>query len=382
MSEIELVATATFGLEGIVAEEVKKLGYDDPKIENGRVIYTADEMGIARSNIWLRCAERVLIRIGEFEATDFDELFDKTKALPWHEWLPRDAEFPVSGKSVKSKLHSVPACQSVVKKAIVEKMGEHYGDSWFDEDGPLYPIEVSLYKDVATLTIDTSGSGLHRRGYRDLSSQAPLKETLAAGLIYITGWEPDRYLIDPMCGSGTIPIEAAMIAANIAPGLNREFVAEKWPLLPDIFWDKTREEAREMIEWKDDYKRIMGYDKDDRVLSLARRHARRAGVEEFTDFHPRAISDLDTSNKYGYVITNPPYGERLSNKHEIKELYDQMGKAMVRMGHGTWSFNVLTSFRDFEEYFGTLANKKRKLYNGRIRVDFYQYFAPDPPSRD
>ncbi|AZR72609.1 N-6 DNA methylase [Anoxybacter fermentans] len=378
MSQIELIATAAFGLEAIVAREVKDLGYSDVQVENGRVVFYGDELAICRSNLWLRCADRVLIKMGEFEATDFDQLFDKTRALPWHEWLPKNAKFPVKGKSVKSKLHSVPACQSVVKKAIVEEMSKHYGIQHFEENGPLFTIEVTLYKDVATLTIDTSGAGLHKRGYRNLSAKAPLKETLAAAMIYISRWMPDYPLVDPMCGSGTIPIEAAMMAANIAPGLKRDFAAEKWPLISSGLWKKAREEAKDLIKWDDNFYRILGYDIDGEVLKLARYHAARAGVEEYTDFHRRPVAELKSSKKYGYIICNPPYGERLSNRHKVKKLYQEMGRVFAELGDGTWSFYILTSFRDFEKYFGTYANKKRKLYNGRIQVDYYQYYGLHP----
>lgn len=380
MAKIDLIATAAFGLEALVASEVRALGYTEVNVENGKVNFVGDELAICRSNLWLRCADRVLIKLGEFTATTFDELFDQTKALPWHEWLPKNAEFPVQGKSVKSQLSSVPTCQSIVKKAIVAKMEESYGISWFDEDGPLYQIQVAILKDVVTLTIDSSGAGLHKRGYRDLTADAPLKETLAAGLVYLSYWKPDRQLIDPTCGSGTIPIEAALIGANMAPGLKREFTAEKWPNIPAELWKKAREEATAAIR-HDVAFRALGYDINGDVLKLARHHAVRAGVEHLTDFHKLPLIELKSRQKYGYIISNPPYGERIGERNAVRELYREMGQAFKGLGEGTWSFNIITSMEDFEKYFGTRASKKRKLYNGRIKIDLYQFFGPKPPKR-
>lgn len=381
MSKITLIATAAFGLEALVADEVRRLGFEDVKVENGRVEFTADELGLCRANLWLRCADRVQVKMGEFSATTFDELFEQTKALPWHEWLPESAEFPVEGKSVRSQLSSVPACQSIVKKAIVSKMEDMYKTAWFDEDGPLFRIQAAILKDVVTLTIDTSGAGLHKRGYRDLAGPAPLKETLAAGLIYLSYWKPDRALIDPMCGSGTIPIEAALIGANIAPGLRRHFSAEKWPVIPAGLWAQAREEAGDLIKCDADF-RVLGYDQDAEVLKLARHHAARAGVEHLTDFHKQPLSELRSHKKYGYIICNPPYGERMGEEKEVQQLYRHMGNVFKEVGEGTWSFNVITSMEDFERHIGTRANKKRKLYNGRIKVDYYQFFGPKPPRRE
>lgn len=380
MSRIELIATAAFGLEAIVADEVRALGYTEVKVDNGRVTFVADEFGICRANLWLRSADRVLVKMGEFQATTFDELFDQTKALPWPEWLPKDAEFPVSGRSVKSQLSSVPACQSIVKKAVVGKMEEHYGAAWFEESGPLFAIEVALLKDVATITIDTSGPGLHKRGYRDLTVQAPLKETLAAGLVKLSFWKPERQLIDPMCGSGTIPIEAALMGANIAPGLKREFSASKWAVVPERLWTRAREEAQDVIKRDADF-RVLGYDQDAEVLRIARHHAVKAGVEHLVDFHALPVNELRSSKKFGYIICNPPYGERLGERAEVRDLYKVMGKVYKQLGEGTWSFNVITSFEEFEKTFGARASKKRKLYNGRIKVDYYQFFGPRPPKR-
>ncbi|MGE5654202.1 MAG: THUMP domain-containing class I SAM-dependent RNA methyltransferase, partial [Bacillota bacterium] len=300
---VELIATATFGLEAVVAQELKDLGYEKVTTENARVVFEADESAICRSNLWLRTADRVLVKIGEFSATTFEELFEKTKALPWADWLPENASFPVNGKSIKSQLFSVSDCQAIVKKAIVEKMKQRYRRSWFEEDGPRYTIEVSLLKDVATLTIDTSGVGLHKRGYRQLVAQAPLKETLASALILLSRWRPDRALIDPFCGSGTIPIEAAMIGMKMAPGLNRSFAAMDWPNLPHNLWQSAKEEAMSLMV-PDQELRISGYDVDEEVLSLARHHARQAGVEKQIHFQRQAVAELRSRHRYGYIICN------------------------------------------------------------------------------
>ena len=378
MGNYELIASATFGLESIVAREIKKLGYEDMKVENARVTFRGDESAICRSNLWLRSADRVFIKMGEFTALSFEELFERTKALPWGEFLPENASFPVEGKSVKSGLFSVPDCQAIVKKAIVEKMKQKYGKEWFDEDGPVFPIEVGLLKDVATLTIDTSGAGLHKRGYRQAASDAPLKETLAAAMVSLSFWHPDRILMDPLCGSGTIPIEAAMIGRNMAPGRKREFAAEQWPFLPKILWTRAREEAEAAIDRTREF-RILASDIDGRVLKIARRNAELAGVEDFIAFQTLPVAEVRSRKKYGCIITNPPYGERLGDRKEAEELYREMGKVFRELD--TWSFYVLTSHEGFERLFGRRADRKRKLYNGRIKVDYYQFHGPRPPQQ-
>ena len=378
MGNYELIASATFGLESIVAREIKKLGYEDMKVENARVTFRGDESAICRSNLWLRSADRVFIKMGEFTALSFEELFERTKALPWGEFLPENASFPVEGKSVKSGLFSVPDCQAIVKKAIVEKMKQKYGKEWFDEDGPVFPIEVGLLKDVATLTIDTSGAGLHKRGYRQAASDAPLKETLAAAMVSLSFWHPDRILMDPLCGSGTIPIEAAMIGRNMAPGRKREFAAEQWPFLPEILWTRAREEAEAAIDRTREF-RILASDIDGRVLKIARRNAELAGVEDFIAFQTLPVAEVRSRKKYGCIITNPPYGERLGDRKEAEELYREMGKVFRELD--TWSFYVLTSHEGFERLFGRRADRKRKLYNGRIKVDYYQFHGPRPPQQ-
>jgi putative N6-adenine-specific DNA methylase len=375
MQKINLIATAAFGLESIVANELKKLGYENLAVENGRVDFTADLSAIARCNLWLRSSDRVLLKVGEFKAQSFDELFEQTKALHWDDWLPENAEFPVEGKSIQSKLFSVPDCQAIVKKAIVEKMKLRYPRPWFQESGPKYKIQAALLKDQVTLTIDTSGAGLHKRGYRKLSAEAPLKETLAAALVSISRWKADRAFIDPCCGSGTIPIEAAMIGRNMAPGLGRGFASECWPQLPSVLWHQAREEAHDAILHNQPLG-IMGYDVDASVLDLARFHAKQAGLSNLISFQQRDIRQLGSKYKYGYLITNPPYGERLSDLNEAEELYKVMGKIFPKLD--TWSFYIICSHPRFEELFQRKADKKRKLYNGRIQCNYYQFFGPKP----
>lgn len=379
MAKIELIATAAFGLEAVVAEELRQLGYKDLMVENGKVTFFGDEKAICRTNLWLRTAGRLLIKVGEFQALSFEELFQKTKALPWPDWLPEDANFPVQGKSVNSKLYSVPDCQAIVKKAIVEKMKMKYKKSWFDEKGPCYPLEVALLKDTATLTIDTSGSGLHKRGYRKLQSEAPLRETLAAAMILLSRWKPDRVLIDPFCGSGTIPIEAALIGQNIAPGFLREFAFNHWPNISRNLWQQVREEAEDLAK-RDRKLHIIGTDINEEVLSLARYHARQAGVEGQIHFQCQPVAQMRSRYKYGYLICNPPYGERLGEIREAEKLYREMKEVFGLLD--TWSFYVLTSHPDFEKLFGRIANKKRKLFNGRIQCNYYQFFGPKPPRRE
>ncbi|MED1915916.1 class I SAM-dependent RNA methyltransferase [Bacillus thuringiensis] len=376
MQKVELIATATFGLESVVAEEVKALGYGPVQVENGKVTFTADISAIPRTNLWLRTADRVRLKIGEFKATTFDELFEKTKALPWADWITEDGTFPVEGKSVKSTLFSVSDCQAIVKKAVVESLKKTYKREWFDEQGPLYKIEVALLKDVVTLTIDTSGPGLHKRGYRELIGQAPLKETMAAAMIMLSRWKPDRVFMDPFCGSGTLPIEAALIGQNIAPGMNREFVSETWPIIPKTAWREARAETHDLARY-DQKLEIIGTDMDDEILKIARHNATEAGVDDLIHFQRMDVRDVRTKRKYGYLICNPPYGERLGEWKQVAKMYGEMGKTFAAMD--TWSFYVITSDEQFEEHFGRTASKKRKLYNGNIKVDYYQFFGPRPP---
>lgn len=378
MSKLQLIATCIFGVEAVVGRELKKLGYKDQFIENGRVTFAGDESAICRANLWLRSAERVLLKVGEFEALSFEELFEKTKELPWPDWIPENGEFPVDVTTIDSKLFSVSDCQAIIKKAVVEKMKQKYKRDWFEETGPRYKIEAAILKDWVTLSIDTSGTGLHKRGYRKLVSGAPLKETLAAAMIQISRWREDRALIDPFCGSGTIPIEAALIGKNIAPGINRDFVSETWGNIPDKLWKNARQEARDMVK-SDQTLLIRGSDINDDVMSLARYHSKLAGVEGDIHLQRMPVADVKSSYKYGFIICNPPYGERLGEKREVESLYRQMGKVFSELD--TWSFYILTSHPHFEKFFGRKANKKRKLYNGMIMCNYYQFYGPPPPKR-
>jgi len=378
VSRLELIATSTFGLESIVAGEIKALGYSDIKVENGKVTFTADEKAICRANLWLRTADRVRLKVGEFKAVTFDQLFEKTKALPWPDLLPREAAFPVDGKSVQSTLFSISDCQAIVKKAVVESMKSRYRTEWFKENGPLYQIEVSLLKDTATLTIDTSGPGLHKRGYRSGGSEAPLRETLAAALVMLARWKPDITLIDPFCGSGTITIEAAMMGQNIAPGMEREFTSESWPIIPRECWHEARRETHEQADYKRELD-ITGTDIDPRAINTARKNAARAMVDHAIHFQERPLSELSSKKKYGKIICNPPYGERLSELKEVEQLYKEMGKIFKILD--TWSFYILTAHENFESLFGKKASKRRKLYHGNIKVHYYQYYGPRPPRR-
>lgn len=376
MARIDLIATAAFGLESQVAYELKQLGYEDQQVEQGRVTFAGDLAAIARSNLWLRVADRVLLRVGEFRATDFDALYDQVRALDWGALLSEDACFPVDGKSVKSQLSSVPAVQSVTKKAIVDALSARYGRAQLPETGPRYKVLVSLLNDVATLTIDTTGEGLHKRGYRTLVATAPLKETLAAGLVSLARWRPERPFADPLCGSGTLPIEAALIGLNVAPGKFRRFDAEHWPFIPERVWREARQEAI-AAERRDRTLAITGSDVDPAVLELARLHAKQAGVADRVRFVQRPVTAFAPEGEYGVIVTNPPYGERLAEAREVEQLYGEMGEAFSRAP--SWSVYVLTAFEQFERFYGKRADKKRKLYNGRLRCDLYQYFGPRPP---
>lgn len=377
MSRLHLIATCAFGVEAVVGKELKRLGYEDQFAENGRVTFAGDELAICRSNLWLRSAERVLLKIGEFEAVSFEELFENTKALPWYDWIPENGEFPVDVTTIDSKLFSVSDCQAIIKKAVVEKMKQKYNREWFDETGPRYKIEAAILKDWVTISIDTSGIGLHKRGYRKLVSDAPLKETLAAAMIQISRWKEDRVLVDPFCGSGTIPVEAALIGRNIAPGLNRGFISETWKNIPEKLWKNARQEARDVI--RKESLLIRGSDISDEVMSLARYHSKQAGVEHDIHLQRMPVAEIKSSYKYGFVICNPPYGERMGEMKEVEKLYRQMGQVFGRLD--TWSFYVLTSHMGFEKFFGRKANKKRKLYNGMIMCNYYQFFGPAPPKR-
>ena len=375
---MDIVITTAFGLEALAAQELRSLGYDSLRVENGKVTFSGDWTAIARANLWLRTAERVLIKLGEFPARTFDELFDQTKALPWDEFLPEDAMFPVEGKSHQSQLSSVPSCQAIVKKAIVEALRRRYPRERFEETGPRFRILVALHKDLATLTLDTTGIGLHKRGYRQLTAPAPLRETLAASLVILSRWHPDRILHDPFCGSGTILIEAGLIARNMAPGAMRDFDASRWPVMGTRVWGEAKQEAADLQRRDVEIRGLFGSDVSGEVLKMARYHAKLAGLEEAIFFEKKSVQELQTKKKYGYLITNPPYGERLGEKPEIDRLYQDFGRVCSKLE--SWSFYILTPHAGFEKLFGKTSNKKRKLYNGNIRCDFYQFFGPRPPS--
>lgn len=375
MKDIEIIATSTFGLEALVAQEVKNLGYTVVSTQNGRVTFKGDLKAIAVCNTWLRTADRVLIKMGEFKAETFDELFDQTKEINWGELIPVDGVMHVNGKSVKSTLFSVPNCQGIVKKAIVESMKRTYNTNYFPEDGSVFKIEVSILKDIAALTIDTSGHGLHKRGYREVTGEAPLKETLAAAMILLSRWDNTRALADIMCGIGTIPIEAALIGRNIAPGLRRNFVAETWDFIDKKIWADVRAEAQSKIN--DAEFRILASDKNYHMLKIAKDNAIKAGVDEYIGFQKIDFGDFSSKRKYGCIITNPPYGERLGEEDEVVEIYEAMGELYDRLDE--WSFFVLTAHPHFEKIFGARATKNRKLYNGNILCYFYQYFGALPP---
>lgn len=373
----KLIATSTFGLEKVVADELKELGYDDLTIENGKVTFEGDEMDIVTCNMWLRTADRVLIKMAEFKAESFEELFQGTKEVEWGDIVPITGFMHVTGKSIKSKLHSVPDCQSIVKKAVVEAMKRKYRMDTFPENGAEYKIEVAILKDIVTLTIDTTGPGLHKRGYRELAGEAPLKETLAAALVLLSKWEPSRVLADPLCGSGTIAIEAAMIGRNIAPGLNRSFVSEQWDIIDQDLWEDIRKHAKNSINNKDF--RILASDINGRLLATARANAIKAGVEENIFFQKMDVRDFSSKKRYGFIITNPPYGERIGEEKEVEELYKAMGKVFTNLND--WSCFVLTSHPKFQELFGEKSTKNRKLYNGRIQCYYYQYKGAEPEKK-
>lgn len=380
MQTYELIAPCHFGLEAVLKREIYDLGYEITRVEDGRVSFTGDAEAICRANLFLRTAERVLILAGRFRAVTFEELFEGVRALPWEDYLPKNARFWVKkASSIKSRLFSPSDIQSIVKKAVVERMKEHFSVEWFAEDGADYPLRVFLMKDEVVVTIDTSGASLHKRGYRTMAGTAPLSETLAAALIMLTPWHADRILVDPFCGSGTFPIEAAMMAANIAPGMNREFLSQMWDnLIPKKMWYDCLEEAQDLVETGAEVA-IQGYDIDQRVIAVARENARRAGVEEMIHFQQRPVAQLNHPKKYGFLITNPPYGERLEDRESLPALYAQIGEAYGRLDD--WSMYVITSYEDAERYIGRKADKNRKLYNGMIRTYFYQFLGAKPPKR-
>lgn len=381
MNRIELIAPCHFGLEAVLKREIQALGYEISSTEDGRVSFYGDISAICRANIFLRTAERVLLKVGEFKAETFDELFEKTRELSWEDYIPENGKFWVAkAASVKSKLFSPSDIQSIMKKAIVRRMQKSYHKEWFEEDGASYPLRVFLKKDLVTVGIDTSGISLHKRGYREVSGKAPITETLAAALIMLTPWSKDRILVDPFCGSGTFPIEAAMMAANIAPGMNRSFTAEGWTnLLPKKMWYEAVDEAEAKIKTEIDTD-IQGYDIDGSVIKIARRNAREAGVDHLIHFQERDVRELRHSGKYGFIITNPPYGERLEDKKDLPQLYRAFGESFSKLD--SWSAYMITSYEDAQRYFGRTADKNRKIYNGMLKTYFYQFLGPKPPRRE
>lgn len=381
MKTYELVVPCHFGMEAVTKREIYDLGYEITRVEDGRITFEGDAEAICRANVFLRSAERVLLLVGRFKATTFEELFQGVKALPWEEYIPQDGKFWVKkASSIKSKLFSPSDIQSIAKKAIVERLKGVYKTDWFKEDGAAYPIRIFLLKDEVMVALDTSGDSLHKRGYRLQTSKAPITETLAAALIMLTPWRKDRILVDPFCGSGTFPIEAAMIAANIAPGMNREFTAESWTnIIPRQLWYDTVSEAEDMVD-KDIEVDIQGYDLDGEVVKAARENARRAGVDHLIHFQQRDVAKMSHPKKYGFIITNPPYGERLEEKADLPELYTTIGDVYKKLD--SWSMYMITSYEDAERYVGRKADKNRKIYNGMIKTYFYQFMGPKPPKKD
>ena len=372
----QLVATAASGIEAITGKELKDMGYE-VQVENGKALFKGSTADIIKTNLWLRTADRIKIIFGAFEAKTFDDLFEQTKALPWEDILPMDAAFPVSGKSVKSTLYSVPDCQSIVKKAIVDRLSDVYSRrARLPESGAEYPIEVSILKDEVSLTIDTSGSSLFKRGYRTEKGGAPIKENMAASLIKLTSWFPDKPFYDPTCGSGTIPIEAALIGLNIAPGLQRSFISEDWNIFAADEWKTLRTEAKMAANYDVELD-ILGTDLDQNMIEIAKRNAEKAGVEDFIEFRQLALKDFKTDKEYGVIVSNPPYGERLDDQEYVENLYKQMGQAFKPLE--TWSKYIITSDLNFEEFYGQRATKKRKLYNGRLRTDYFQFWGKRRP---
>ena len=378
MEKMEWIAPCHFGLESVLKREIQDLGYEIIQVEDGRVTFRGGIDAACRANIFLRTAERILLKAGSFKACTFDELFEKTKAVPWENYIPEDGKFWVTkASSVKSKLFSPSDIQSIMKKAMVERLKSCYHIQWFKEDGAPYPIRVFLMKDVVTIGIDTSGMSLHKRGYRPAAGKAPIAENLAAALIMLTPWRKDRILVDPFCGSGTFPIEAAMMAANIAPGMNRSFTAENWTNLIDRkYWYEAVDEANDLVDDQVETD-IQGYDIDPDVLRTARQNAENAGVSHMIHFQQRAVKDLSHPKKYGFIITNPPYGERMEEKERLPRLYRAFGESFRRLE--TWSAYMITSYDEAERYFGRKADRNRKIYNGMLRTYFYQFLGPKPP---
>ena len=380
MKTVELIAPCHFGLEAVLKKEILDLGYEIVRVEDGRVTFLGDMEAICYGNIFLRTAERVLLKVGQIHAETFDELFEGTKELPWENFIPKNGKFWVAkATSIKSRLFSPSDIQSIMKKAMVERLKQYYGQSWFDEDGASYPVRVFLMKDEVSIGIDTSGVSLHKRGYRLMTAKAPITETLAAALIMLTPWNKNRILVDPFCGSGTFPIEAAMMAANIAPGMNRSFLSEEWDnLIPRKDWYNALDEANELADDRIDTD-IQGYDMDGEIVKAARENAKLAGVDHLIHFQQRPVQQLNHPKKYGFIITNPPYGERIEEKEKLPQLYTDIGEAFRRLD--SWSEYVITSYDQAEKYIGKKADKNRKIYNGMLKTYYYQFLGPKPPRR-
>ena len=378
---VELIVPCHFGLESVLKREIVDLGYEVSRVEDGKVTFTGGAEAIPEANIFLRTTERVLLKVGEVKAETFDELYEATKALPWENYIPKNGKFWVAkANSVKSKLFSPSDIQSIMKKAIVDRLGKAYGLSWFPEDGASYPIRVAFMKDVATIGIDTSGESLHKRGYRQMTVKAPITETLASALLLLTPWKGDRILVDPFCGSGTFPIEAALMAAKIAPGVGREFLAQTWDnLLSPEVWKQTRELARSM-EKRDVQVDIQGYDIDPEALKAARSNAKMAGVGDMVHFQQRPVGELRHHGSFGFVVTNPPYGERLEEKEALEGIYKDLGRSFAALDR--WSLYLISSYEGTEKAIGRKADKNRKIYNGMLKTYFYSFLGPKPPKRE
>ena len=378
MSKLDLIATATFGLEAVVKREVEALGYQVTDSRDGRITYTTDERGLVRSNLWLRCADRVYVKMAEFEALSFEDLFQNCAAIPWEEWIPPDGKFTVTGGSVKSDLHSVPDCQAIMKKAMVKRLQQTYEQEWFSETGALFPVRFSILKNQVTVMLDTSGAGLHKRGYRVRDVEAPIKETLASALVQLSFFRPDRPMVDPMCGSGTLAIEAAMLGRNIAPGLSRSFAAQDWPAIPAGLWKEEKKAAFDAIK-HDTPLQILACDRDKNAVEAARANALEAGVEDCIDFKIAPLYRLTAEKEYGVLITNPPYGQRIGQQKELNEIYRFLSGFFQQ--NPTWSLFLITADPSFEGRFGRPADRRRKLYNGRIQTNYYQYYGLRPPKK-
>lgn len=378
MRKFELIAPCHFGMESVLKREIIDLGYDITEVADGRVTFFGDEEALCRANIFLRTAERILIKVGSFHAESFEELFQGTRELPWEEYIPVRGKFWVAkAASVKSKLFSPSDIQSIMKKAMVERLKSVYGVSWFAEDEESYPVRVFLMKDEVTVGLDSTGESLHKRGYRKLTAKAPIAENLAAALIMLTPWNKDRILVDPFCGSGTFPIEAAMMAANMAPGMNRSFTAENWGhIVEKRNWYDTLDEANELVDCKIDTD-IQGYDIDDKMVTIARENAKLAGVDKLIHFQRRGVEQLSHPKKYGFIITNPPYGERLQDKKEMPALYRTIGERYRELD--SWSMYLITAYDKAEQDIGRKADKNRKIYNGMMKTYYYQFLGPKPP---